>query len=41
MSPFPMDPLFRQFFGDDFGGQQQYRGRRAAGGKRRKAWARA
>jgi serine protease Do len=25
MSPM-MDPFFRQFFGDDFGGQQQYRG---------------
>jgi len=32
MSPFPMNPLFRQFFGDDFGGQQQYRG--APGGGR-------
>ena len=26
MSPFPMDPFFRQFFGDGFGAQQQYRG---------------
>ncbi len=25
-SPFTMDPFFRQFFGDDFGGQQGYRG---------------
>ncbi len=32
MSPFAMDPFFRQFFGDDFGGQQQYRG--SAGGGR-------
>jgi Do/DeqQ family serine protease len=33
MSPFPMNPLFRQFFGDDFGSQQQYRGMPGGGGR--------
>ena len=34
-APFAMDPFFRQFFGDDFGGQQQSRG--APGGGRQTA----